>query len=89
MRAGHPPKRGADDAAPRLLAGLLTVAAPCTLPVLPILLGGSIGRSGGLRPVFIASGFVASFAATVLTRSAEGDYGTIDRTIRTLLDAES
>ena len=28
-----------------LLAGILTVAAPCTLPVLPVLLGASIGLS--------------------------------------------
>jgi cytochrome c biogenesis protein CcdA len=30
-----------------LLAGILTIAAPCTLPVLPILLGASIGRRAG------------------------------------------
>jgi len=27
-----------------LFAGMLTIAAPCTLPVLPILLGASIGQ---------------------------------------------
>ncbi|MBJ7405742.1 MAG: cytochrome c biogenesis protein CcdA, partial [Bradyrhizobium sp.] len=31
-----------------LLAGILTIAAPCTLPMLPILRGASIGRVGHL-----------------------------------------
>jgi cytochrome c biogenesis protein CcdA len=49
-----------------LFAGILTIAAPCTLPVLPILLGASIGRRAGARPAFIAAGFVASFAFVAL-----------------------
>ena len=53
-----------------LFAGILTVAAPCTLPVLPILLGASVGQSGALRPLFITLGFVASFAGAVLVFSA-------------------
>lgn len=53
-----------------LLAGLVTVAAPCTLPMLPILLGASVGQSGKLRPAMIAFGFVISFSATALTLSA-------------------
>ncbi len=53
-----------------LLAGILTVAAPCTLPVLPILLGASVGQSGRLRPLFITLGFVTSFAGAVLVFSA-------------------
>ena len=52
------------------LAGVLTVAAPCTLPVLPILLGASVGRRTGARPVFIALGFVVSFAVVVLAFNA-------------------
>jgi len=44
-----------------LLAGILTVAAPCTLPVLPVLFGASIGQTSKARPVFMALGFVASF----------------------------
>ena len=27
-----------------LLAGVVTIAAPCTLPMLPILLGASVGQ---------------------------------------------
>ncbi|MBR0714118.1 cytochrome c biogenesis CcdA family protein [Bradyrhizobium liaoningense] len=53
-----------------VLAGILTIAAPCTLPVLPILLGASIGRAGYLRPAMIALGFVVSFSATALLLGA-------------------
>jgi cytochrome c biogenesis protein CcdA len=53
-----------------LLAGILTVAAPCTLPVLPVLLGASIGQTSKARPVFIALGFVASFTIVAIVFSA-------------------
>lgn len=53
-----------------VLAGILTIAAPCTLPMLPILLGASIGRAGYLRPAMIALGFVISFSATALLLGA-------------------
>ncbi|MGY4317819.1 MULTISPECIES: cytochrome c biogenesis CcdA family protein [Bradyrhizobium] len=53
-----------------LLAGVATVAAPCTLPMLPILLGVSIGQTGKARPAMIALGFVMSFSAVALLLSA-------------------
>ena len=53
-----------------LLAGVLTIAAPCTLPVLPILLGASVGQNGKVRPAMIALGFVLSFSAVALLLSA-------------------
>lgn len=53
-----------------VLAGVLTIAAPCTLPMLPILLGASIGRAGHLRPAMIALGFVISFSAAALLLGA-------------------
>ncbi|MDN4987392.1 cytochrome c biogenesis CcdA family protein [Bradyrhizobium sp. WYCCWR 13022] len=53
-----------------ILAGILTIAAPCTLPMLPILLGASIGRSSQLRPAMIALGFVVSFSAVALLLGA-------------------
>jgi cytochrome c-type biogenesis protein len=53
-----------------LLAGIVTVAAPCTLPVLPILLGASVGQSSKLRPAMIALGFVVSFSVVALALSA-------------------
>lgn len=61
-----------------LLAGLATVAAPCTLPVLPIILGTAIGGGRTIRPLFIALGFVSTFSAAALllgeiTRLADVD----------------
>src|SRR3974390_3586003 len=53
-----------------LFAGMLTIAAPCTLSVLPILLGASIGRRAGARPAFVAAGFVTSFAFVALSLNA-------------------
>ena len=53
-----------------LLAGVATVAAPCTLPMLPILLGVSIGQTGKARPAMIALGFMMSFSAVALLLSA-------------------
>ena len=47
-----------------LAAGLVTVASPCVLPMLPILLGASFAGQDRLRPLCIVAGFVASFAAT-------------------------
>jgi cytochrome c-type biogenesis protein len=49
-----------------LLAGIVTIAAPCTLPVLPILLGSSLAKPSRSRPVFMALGFIATFAAFTL-----------------------
>jgi cytochrome c biogenesis protein CcdA len=53
-----------------LLAGVVTIAAPCTLPVLPILLGASVGQTGKVRPAMIALGFVLSFSTVALLLSA-------------------
>jgi cytochrome c-type biogenesis protein len=52
------------------LAGIITIAAPCTLPMLPILLGASVGHSGKARPAMIALGFVLSFSAAALLLGA-------------------
>lgn len=53
-----------------LLAGVLTVAAPCILPMLPILFGTSVGQTSRARPIFIAAGFTFAFAGTALLFSA-------------------
>jgi cytochrome c-type biogenesis protein len=53
-----------------LLAGVVTIAAPCTLPMLPILLGASVGQTSRVRPVMIAFGFVLSFSMVALALSA-------------------
>jgi cytochrome c biogenesis protein CcdA len=44
-----------------VLAGVLTVASPCVLPLLPILLGASVGQVSRARPLFITLGFVLAF----------------------------
>jgi cytochrome c biogenesis protein CcdA len=43
-------------------AGLLTAGAPCTLPLLPILLGASIGQQDRWRPLFLVAGFIMAFS---------------------------
>lgn len=49
-----------------LLAGCATIASPCVLPMLPILLSSAIGASGRARPLLIVLGFVAAFSAGAL-----------------------
>jgi cytochrome c biogenesis protein CcdA len=65
-------------------AGVLTVAAPCILPMLPLILGASVGRSDPWRPVFIVLGFVLAFtvAAAGLTLFA-GALGLSPGALRT------
>ena len=50
------------------LSGVVTVASPCVLPVLPFLLSGSIG--GRLRPFGIIGGFILSFTLFTLFLSS-------------------
>jgi cytochrome c biogenesis protein CcdA len=49
-----------------VLAGVLTVAAPCVLPMLPVVLGASVGQRDRTRPIFIAFGFALAFSAVGL-----------------------
>ncbi|MDB5767616.1 MAG: cytochrome c biosis protein transrane region [Collimonas fungivorans] len=53
-----------------LLAGLLTIASPCILPVVPILLGSSVDRPSRVRPLFIMSGFILTFASFAMLLGA-------------------
>ncbi len=53
-----------------VLAGILTIAAPCILPMLPILLGASVGQQSRQRPLFIVLGFIVTFTAASLLLSA-------------------
>ena len=64
-----------------LFAGMLTIAAPCTLPVLPALLGASIGRTDKARPAFIVVGFVVSFAAVAVMFNLVTQIAGIDQTV--------
>lgn len=51
------------DASLALLAGVFTIASPCILPILPILLGTAVAQSSRTRPLFLVAGFVLTFAA--------------------------
>ncbi|HEV8601389.1 MAG TPA: cytochrome c biogenesis CcdA family protein [Patescibacteria group bacterium] len=53
-----------------ILAGILTIGAPCILPVLPVVLGNSLGQYSKTRPIFIALGFIVTFASVSLLFSA-------------------
>ncbi|MGH8083079.1 MAG: cytochrome c biogenesis CcdA family protein, partial [Lysobacter sp.] len=44
------------------VAGVATIASPCILPVLPIVLASTAGR-GRTEPLLIVAGFTATFAA--------------------------
>jgi cytochrome c biogenesis protein CcdA/thiol-disulfide isomerase/thioredoxin len=57
------------------VAGVLTILAPCTLPVVPLILGSATGR-GRRRVAGLFAGFAASFvAATVLVASVLASAG--------------
>ena len=51
------------------LSGVITILSPCILPVLPIVLSGSVG-GGKARPFGVLTGFVVSFTAFTLALSA-------------------
>jgi cytochrome c-type biogenesis protein len=53
-----------------LLAGVFTIASPCVLPIMPIVLGTSVERPDRTRPLFIVAGFIVTFAALALTLGA-------------------
>lgn len=63
------------------LAGLLTIAAPCTLPLLPVLLGTSLGQKNKLRPVFIVLGFIIVFTLAAVILSLLAKYFGFDANI--------
>lgn len=66
-----------------VLAGLLTIGAPCILPVLPILLGSTVGQTNRSRPLMIAAGFVVTFAIVGLSLSfLAGSLGLMPNTLR-------
>jgi len=50
------------------ISGVVTILSPCILPVLPIVLSGSVG--GKRRPFGVVVGFIASFSIFTLALSA-------------------
>jgi cytochrome c biogenesis protein CcdA len=47
-------------------AGLLTVGAPCILPLLPVLLGASVGQQDRWRPLFLVTGSIIAFSGIAI-----------------------
>ncbi len=67
------------------LAGVVTIASPCILPLLPVLLGASLGKYSKWRPVFIVGGFVIVFSgAAILISLAATHLGFNPQIIRDL-----
>ncbi len=50
------------------LSGIVTILSPCILPVLPIILSGSIG--GKRKPIGVVTGFILSFSTFTLALTA-------------------
>lgn len=50
------------------ISGIITILSPCILPVLPIVLSGSIG--GKSKPIGVVSGFITSFTLFTLALSS-------------------
>jgi cytochrome c-type biogenesis protein len=69
-------------------AGIVTVASPCVLPLLPVILASSV-QSGRLRPWGVLAGFVLCFSAVTLALAsvvnAFGIHPDIVRTISAVL----
>jgi cytochrome c-type biogenesis protein len=57
-----------------LIAGVVTIAGPCILPLLPIILGTATVKSHSSRPLFIVLGFVISFSGFVVLFSSLGRF---------------
>lgn len=65
------------------LAGILTVASPCVLPVLPVVLGSSLAGEGKWRPYFVTLGLAISISAfTLLLKSGADTIGLGPDTLR-------
>lgn len=65
------------------LAGFLTVLAPCTLPFLPVIIGGSAGNSNKFRPYIITFSLVISLLAFTLLLKISTLFINIDPVIWT------
>lgn len=61
-----------------LLAGALSVLAPCVLPFLPVIVGGSVGAGSRRRPYLIAVGLTVSLLAFTLLLKATTAFINID-----------
>jgi cytochrome c biogenesis protein CcdA len=65
------------------IAGFLTVLAPCTLPILPIVLG--VGAKSKTRPLFVILGFVVTYTVAGMAFIRVGQlFGLNSETLRTV-----
>jgi cytochrome c biogenesis protein CcdA len=60
-----------------LLAGMFTIASPCVLPLLPIMLGTSVEHTNRLRPLSVVAGFVLAFAGLGIALSLLSNSGAL------------
>ncbi len=66
-------------------AGAVTIAGPCILPLLPIILGTSTVRQHKARPLFIILGFILSFSVFAVIFGVFGSlFGIKPDTFRTI-----
>lgn len=67
------------------IGGFLTIAAPCILAVLPIILGSTVGQQNKLRPLVIVLGLTLSFTGFgVLFTYVTSLFGLSNNTLRTV-----
>lgn len=67
------------------IGGFLTIAAPCILAVLPIILGSTIGQQSRLRPFFIVLGLTVSFTGFgVLFQYVTNLFGLSNNSLRNI-----
>lgn len=67
------------------IGGFLTIAAPCILAVLPIILGSTLGNQSRLRPFFIVLGLTVSFTAFgVIFQQVTSLFGLSNNTLRNI-----
>lgn len=53
------------------VAGILTILAPCVLPLLPIIIGGSVGDNNKAKPYWIIAGLMISITIfTILLKAS-------------------
>ncbi|MCR4278864.1 MAG: cytochrome c biogenesis CcdA family protein [bacterium] len=64
-----------------LLAGIVTIAGPCILPLLPIILGTATVKQHRSRPLFIILGFTLSFTLFAVLFAVVGQRLNLDPSV--------
>jgi len=66
------------------LAGMLTILAPCVLPILPVVIGGSVENKDKSRPYIIISSFLVSTLIFTIFIQLIAEYLFIPRSLLTI-----